>query len=348
MALSTSYASQQEIKTALGESASGVIALCLSTKINKFAGRKPFRSNATSYTYSELTNALKAANFGLSLAGYSSAASALNLAAGGTELWQYLRPQNTSSSPCRQGDFRGYNHAAPVPYSAYVGVTDITQGSSNGAFELEITQASGAEVTVSQMGSFSGGKWVCLWRPTGGSTSVEQGANITTSNNPVTITVEGLGTAGTYECCAAILVNGQYYPVPNTYKTFTLSVLPIPLEVAWLVCEWNAAFTEVSFEIGIKNNRSYAQTVGALTITLRETSGFDPSGGVQPSGSSPASFSSTSTSVPANSTSTVKTGKFTGITYDQSKNYFVCVMSSSGSQIPFQYNAIEEPEPQEI
>lgn len=351
MALSTSSVTVNQVKTALGSSDSAVIALCKSGKTNKWSGTKPFKSSADKYTYAQLVAALKAANFGLSLTGKSTAAQALNLAAGSSELWPHEKPPGTSSYPCRLGDFRGYNHSAPVPYSATVSPNPITTGESNGSFEVEIVQDSNAEVIVSQMPTFSGGKWVCLWRPSGGSTSVANGSNVSSASFPLpeVFTVEGLSTEGTYECCAAILVNGLYYAVPNTYKTFTISVLPKPLILSWSVCEWNEAFTEISFEIAVQNNRSGAQTLNPLTITLRETTpSGSPASGNQPSGSSPAYFTSDSVSVPGNGTVTVKTGKFTGITYDSSKVYYVCAMSTSGSQMPFQYTVPEEVVNEEI
>lgn len=340
MALPTSSVGQPAIKTALGTSESGTIALCLSNKVNKYSGTKPFRSSTAYFTYAELVAALKAANFGLDVQGDSTAAAALNRAAGGSEIWPYLKPQNTSSSPCRQGDFRGYNHQAPVPYSADVTANDGTTGLSNASFEFDVDQASGAEVLVSQMNAVKNGKWVLLWRVSGGSTSVVNGANVSSATFPFSLTVEGLGTQGTYEACAAILYNSKYYVVPNTYKTFQVAFVAPSLTLVWNVVEWNATKTEVSFEIAVQNSGNSAQQVAAHTITLRETSST-PQAGVQPSGSSPASFSSSAVTVPANQSVIVKTGKFTGITYDQTKQYFV---TFAGAQFTYEYMAIEEPE----
>ena len=66
---------------------------------------------------------------------------------------------------------------------------------------------------------------------------------------------------------------------------------------------------------------------------------------MQPTGSSPASFTTTAVTVPANGSAVIKTGKFTGITYNQNKQYYVIL---SGTQITYEYTAIEEPEPDEI
>lgn len=340
MALPQSSLSQQAIKTALGTSETGVIALCQSSKTNKWSGTKPFRSSATSYTYSELVAALKAANYGLNVQGDSTAAAALNRAAGSSEIWPHLKPQNTSSSPCRQGDFRGYNHQAPVPYSSSVTANDGTTGLSNASFEFDVDQASGAEVLAAQMNAIKNGKWVLLWRLSGGSTSVVNGANVSSATFPFSLTVDSIGTQGTYEACAAVLYNNTYYVIPNTYKTFQIAFVAPSLAVVWNVCEWNAAMTEVSFEVAIQNSGNSAQSVGAHTITLRETSST-PQAGVQPSGSSPASFTSNAATVPAGSTVVVKTGKFTGITYNQAKQYYV---TFAGSQFTYEYTAIEEPE----
>lgn len=343
MALPTSSIGQQAIKTALGTSETGVLNLCRSAKINKWAGRKPFRSSAEKYTYSELVAALKAANFGLQVTGYSSAAAALDAAAGTSELWPYLRPQATQSSPCRQGDFRGYEHTAPVPYNSAVTSLPGTTGSANASFEVDIDQASGAEVLVGQMAALQSGKWVMLWRKTNGSTTVVNGANVSSASYPFSLTVQDLAEAGTYEVCAAVYANSQYYPVPNTYKSFQVTFIAPSLTVQWNICTWNAAMTEVEFEIAIRNSGAGAQQISAHTVTLRETSST-PQAGVQPSGSSPASFTTNAVSVPANSAVVIKSGKFTGITYNAAKAYFVIL---SGLQISYEYNAIEEPDPEE-
>ena len=340
MSLPTSAVGQQAIKTALGTSESGVIALCQSTKINKWSGTKPFRSSATSFTYAELVAALKAANYGLNIQGDSTAAAALNRAAGSSEIWPYLRPQGTSGSPYRQGDFRGYNHSAPVPYSAAVTANNGTTGLSNASFEFDVDQASGAEVLAAQMTAVKNGKWVLLWRISGGSTSVVNGANVSSASYPFSLTVEALGAQGTYEACAAILYNNTYYVVPNTYKTFQIAFVAPSLTLVWNVVEWNALKTEVSFEVAVRNNGNSAQQVMAHTITLRETLSV-PQTGIQPSGSSPASFTSSAVTVPAKSTVIVKTGKFTGITYNQARQYFV---TFSGPQFTYEYTAIDEPE----
>ncbi len=344
MALSTSYVSQEALKTTLGTTETGAIALCLSAKVNKWSGTKPFRSSAESYTYAALVAALKAANYGLNVQGDSTPAAALNRAAGNDEIWPYLKPQNTANSPCRQGDFRGYNHDAPVPYSSSASANNGTRGLSNGSFEFTVDQASGAEVLAAQMNAIKNGKWVLLWRVTGGSANVVNGANVSSATFPFDLAVQDLGTEGTYEACAAVLYNGTYYVIPNTYKTFRIEFLAPALAVSWNVVEWNAAMTEVSFEIAILNSSNSAQQFAAHTVTLRETTST-PQAGVQPTGSSPASFTTTAVTVPANGSAVIKTGKFTGITYNQSKQYYVIL---SGTQITYEYTAIEEPEPEEI
>jgi hypothetical protein len=344
MALSTSSVSVGTVKTALGTSENGVIALCKSNKCNKWSGTKPFQSSTSRFTYSELVAALKAANFGLTMTGYSTAAAALAAAAGGSELWPHAKPAGTSSQPCRLGDYRGYNHNAPVPYSSGVTPVPGTTGSANAAFEFDVDQASGAEVLASQANAIKNGKWVLLWRKTTGTAASVNGANVSSATFPFSLTVQDLADAGTYEACAAIYANSQYYPVPNTYKSFQITFVAPSLAVAWNVCAWNAAMTEVSFEIAILNSSNSAQQFAAHTVTLRETTGT-PQSGVQPSGSSPASFTTTAVTVPANGSAVIKTGKFTGITYNQNKQYYVIL---SGTQITYEYTAIEEPEPEEI
>lgn len=224
MALSTSSVTVNQVKTALGSSDSAVIALCKSGKTNKWSGTKPFKSSADKYTYAQLVAALKASNFGLSLTGKSTAAQALNLAAGSSELWPHEKPPGTSSYPCRLGDFRGYNHSAPVPYSSVVTANPGLSGYMNASFEVDVDQASGAEVIAKDMGTLSAGKWVILWRKSGGSTSVVQGDSVASATFPFSLNETEVTSAGTYEVCAAILANGLYYAVPNTYKTFQITI----------------------------------------------------------------------------------------------------------------------------
>ncbi len=347
MALPTSSISISAVKTALGTSENGVIALCKSNKCNKWSGTKPFQSSTFQFTYAELVAALKAANFGLTMTGYNTAKLALDAAAGSGELWPHAKPAGTSSQPCRLGDYRGYNHNAPVPYSSSVNPTSGTTGSANASFEMIVNQASGAEVLASQANAIKNGQWKILWRRSGETTTnVVNGSNVSSATFPFDKIVQDLADAGTYEACAAIYANSQYYPVPNTYKSFQITFVAPSLTVAWLVSTWNAARTEVNFEVAILNNSNSEQQFAAHMVTLRETTAT-PQEGWQPDNSSPAYFNTTAVTVPANGSATIKSGKFTGITYNANHQYFLVL---SGTQITYDYVGVEDedPEPEEL
>jgi len=216
MALPISALSQSAIKTALVETSYGVKYLCQSTKINKWAAFKPFQSSDTSYASSvQLETALKAADYGLSVVGYTTAAGALDIAAGSTEIWPHAKPLATVASPCRQGDFRGYNHSAVVPYSS-------TASPGTSTFTFSITKSSSAEILAENMATIKNGTWVILYRLGAGTTSVLTGSAVSSATFPFALSASGLA-AGTYGACAAISYSGNYYPVPNTYKTFTVT-----------------------------------------------------------------------------------------------------------------------------
>ena len=216
-----------QVKTALGESSSSLITLCKSNKVNRFSATKPFRYQADTFaTYAALLAASKQANYGLEPNECSSAAAALNLAAGNAELWPWNRPPGTASMPCRLGDFRGYNHSAPVPYLSYAEAENGLAGYYDASFRFQISQAAGAEVLASEMLKFQNASWVILYRKLGGSTSVEQVGRLSSITLPAANRVSGISASGVYEACAAIYREGAgvYYPVPNTYKKFAVTV----------------------------------------------------------------------------------------------------------------------------
>lgn len=112
-----------DIQAVLGVTASGVVALCSSAKINKWSLCKPMKHR----TLHDITDAQrKEGNFGFSFgqsdgaegSGYSSPVSLKQAIEAGTA-WAYIPPNGDYAGgapglwqPCRLGDFRGYDHEA--------------------------------------------------------------------------------------------------------------------------------------------------------------------------------------------------------------------------------------------
>ena len=98
--LSTTTIRLSDVQRALGYFPNSVAALCKYTGINKWSRYKSFRSTAVDYAgMSLLQEGLRRANYGLSWTG------------GVTEdSFVHERPQGGKASPCRLGDFRGYDH----------------------------------------------------------------------------------------------------------------------------------------------------------------------------------------------------------------------------------------------
>lgn len=89
-----------DVQRELGYFPNSEAALCKYTGVNKWSRYKPFRSTAVDYAgMSLLQEGLRQASYGLSWTG------------GVTEdSFVHERPQGGKASPCRLGDFRGYDH----------------------------------------------------------------------------------------------------------------------------------------------------------------------------------------------------------------------------------------------
>ena len=89
-----------DVQKALGYFPNTVSGVCTYSGINKWSRYKPFRSTAVDYAgMSLLQEGLRQASYGLSWTG------------GVTEdSFVHERPQGGKASPCRLGDFRGYDH----------------------------------------------------------------------------------------------------------------------------------------------------------------------------------------------------------------------------------------------
>lgn len=118
MGLPNTLLSIPAVANTLGSAVFELYDLFIHSAVNKWSKYKPFKNTTKFYlTTTELFNALQAANFGLTateIAGLR----ASSLAGGTTSTlqpvspaeWTYDKP--TGATPCRLGDFRGYNHAA--------------------------------------------------------------------------------------------------------------------------------------------------------------------------------------------------------------------------------------------
>lgn len=282
MALPTSSISISAVKTALGTTETGVIALCQSNKCNKWSGVKPFRSSVMQFTYEDLVAALKNADHGLVPNECQSAAAALDLAAGNTEIWPYEKPLGTAASPCRLGDFRGYDHGAPVPYNASVETTKGLTGYYNPSFDYILSQSPGAGIIASEMGTLKTGKWIIIWRKLNASSANEIDGSRSVSSTSLPIHVSASPTQeGTYEACAAILRTGAgiYYPIPNSYRRFAIEItsdiaayLKLAITVECFMIETNPGNDKwkVYMRVSVKNIGDSSISTGYQFI-LRES-----------------------------------------------------------------------------
>lgn len=107
MALGTTNISTNLVKNEIGESINNVGGLCVSTNVNMWAKRKPVRDSRIAVPESEV--GVAGGTYGLSIPAYTG---------DDTALTTYLKPRGSANNePCRLGDFRGYDHTAPLPVS---------------------------------------------------------------------------------------------------------------------------------------------------------------------------------------------------------------------------------------
>lgn len=136
MSILTSPISVSKLQLTLGTTASDVVALCRSAKINIWSLCKPVVHS----TIADITDGQRAeANYGFEINSYATPAAliqALNL----STAWRYVRPSGDYADgdsslwqPCRLGDFRGYNHDAP-PFLQSPGDISLNPDRSNYSF----------------------------------------------------------------------------------------------------------------------------------------------------------------------------------------------------------------------
>lgn len=107
---------QNEIKTALGETSNSAEVLCTSSKINVWSKWKPIHMNVDAMTYA----LLRGANFGISIISATNLTNLLSQVQNNNGLgYTYSAPRGGASSPYREGDFRYYNPDAGLPIHAH-------------------------------------------------------------------------------------------------------------------------------------------------------------------------------------------------------------------------------------
>lgn len=117
-----------EVQRVLGYFPNTVAGVCRYSGINKWAKYKPFRSSALEYPDQKaLLAALKAAAFGLSWNG-------------GPDLDDFtmLLPQGGQNTPCRLGDFRGYDHFTKNGFGVVAPTINITPSNITGSHDITI------------------------------------------------------------------------------------------------------------------------------------------------------------------------------------------------------------------
>lgn len=104
---------------------------------------------------------------------------------------------------------------------------------------------------------------------------------------------------------------------------------------------WNAANTQISYDIEIENTTSSAKT---MTLYISIVKGRNPA-----SGDLVTSRTISNYSIAGNTTdTTTATGTFTGLTKDTSAVYWITISSLGSNVVPFQALPVEEAEQQQL
>ena len=297
MALSTTTVKVSEVKTALGTTKNSVLDLCKNNleagkSINKWSAHKPFQNSTTYFSYNDLTNALQTANYGLRVVAktLSSALSDCNpSSANYSSLWEYLKPDGTSSKPCRLGDFRGYENSAPIPYSSSVTVTDgvVNTNQYNGSdasYSFTLQQASNADIKVKDM-TIKSGTWGVIVKKDSGAAqwvtaNISAESILTNDQIDVENTIAGHTTIATYnmQMCAAVKVGTSYYPIPNTFQQFTVRVKS-RIEAAGVAYDFESYYEVIGRTVNVYSNitftnlRTTTSTVSSYSVVIDDSAG---------------------------------------------------------------------------
>lgn len=201
--------------------------------INKWSACKPIKhtGNSLADTYSGLTGVMATSNFGFDFDNdyCADANAALSKAATSTTLWSYVKWTPSASYPARLGDFRGYNHAAVCPftqmdfsYTPVPGVENTTHVPTFGFAEYINTNA---EIYPKDMSAPIGsGNYEIIYRKKGTNSATVAATSALTATTIQTGRLSGTtSNTGTFEVCLAVHRSGgdgEYYPLPYTYRTF--------------------------------------------------------------------------------------------------------------------------------
>lgn len=202
--------------------------------INKWSRCKPIKHTGDNLadTFSGLTGVMATSNYGFELeADYcADADAALSKAATSTTLWNYTGYTPSDSYPARLGDFRGYNHAAICPFSqvgfSYEPAPGV-EGTSivpTWGFDARISTDANAEVKPKDMTLLHSGNYEIIYRKKGTNTATVAATSALTATAILTDRISGTtSNTGTFEVCLAVHRGGgdsEYYPLPETYRTF--------------------------------------------------------------------------------------------------------------------------------
>ena len=152
-----------DIQAVLGETKSDLIGICQSEKINPWAKYKPvIRRNMI-----EATSDYWKADDGM--CGFapsfetSSRDQLKNLLNADNRKWVYKPPQGGLNAPCRQGDFKNYNHNALNPFAAQLENRDILVSNQN-TFTIEWEESLQGDDDMLNLSDFTkGGKALNQW-----------------------------------------------------------------------------------------------------------------------------------------------------------------------------------------
>lgn len=112
MALGSTGITTSLVGNAIGSSSRNVGALCSSSLINEWSKWKPISSNVGTMTLAELKNR----NYGIEILTQNNANSLVtSIKNNGNLGYKYNKPIGGANSPYRLGDFRNYDHSAPMP-----------------------------------------------------------------------------------------------------------------------------------------------------------------------------------------------------------------------------------------
>lgn len=263
-----------DVRAVLGLStATGLLGLCRSSRINRWSLRKPVIASAL---HDLSDTQLAAASFGFTINTYPTPAELLAALAAGTA-WDYTPPDGrysggipTAWQPCRLGDWRGYNHAAepfivspgdisfnPDRYTyRFFAAETVTAGLSWRDMEA-IAHYYPCVAVLDNTGATVG--WKTASAPFGAKAIIEGGeaaartVTLTANRSGADLTLRA-GEQYTYIMCAASTRKTSFTAAADASTTFR----PIPAEPA------------------LSGHLTYSQIIDYLTFTIAGVLGGTP------------------------------------------------------------------------